>query len=150
MDVRLEHGDTGDWTLRALVDTGAPLSFFDRGAGDAVGVRYGYAGAEYLQLRILGGHWRAQWETVDLSLPVEPGIRWTARVAFVIDPSLQMPFQGVLGTEGFLDKFAVTFNKYYEYFVVERPDDFHDRVGKELTSDPVHQSDENWRRGRRR
>jgi hypothetical protein len=45
---------------------------------------------------------------------------WPARVAFVIDPTLQMPFQGVLGTDGFLDKFAVTFNFYYDYFVIER------------------------------
>lgn len=35
-----------------------------------------------------------------------------------------MPFQGVLGTKGFLDQFAVTFNAYYDYFAVGRADDF--------------------------
>ena len=34
-----------------------------------------------------------------------------------------MVFQGVLGTEGFLDKWAVIFNKYYDYFEIGLPDD---------------------------
>ena len=34
----------------------------------------------------------------------------------------QMPFQGVLGSRGFLDKFAVLFNQYYDYFIVDIPD----------------------------
>jgi hypothetical protein len=59
-----------------------------------------------------------------------------------------MPFQGVLGTDGFLDRFAVTFNKYYEYFIVERPDDFHDRVGRHLTTDPTRSTGDRWLRGR--
>jgi hypothetical protein len=59
-----------------------------------------------------------------------------------------MSFQGVLGTEGFLDKFAVNFNKYYEYFVVERPDDFHQRVGRHLTIDPTRTTDHRWLGGR--
>ena len=146
VDVRLQHGDTGDWTLRALIDTGAPISFFDRGAADAVGLRIGYAGAETGKIRILGGTWQVQFEMVDLSLTVEAGLSWAARVAFVIDPGLQMSFQGVLGTEGFLDKFAVTFNKYYEYFVVERPDNFHERTGRHLTRDATGTVDENWKR----
>jgi hypothetical protein len=78
---------------------------------------------------MLGGHWAVQFETVQISLADDAEYAWTARAAFVKSPELQMPFQGVLGTEGFLDKFAVTFNKYYDYFVLERPDDFHDRIG---------------------
>jgi len=34
-----------------------------------------------------------------------------------------MSFQGLLGTEGFLDKWALSFNKYYDYFVIQRPDE---------------------------
>jgi hypothetical protein len=150
LDVRLQHGDTGDWTLRALVDTGAPISFFDRGAGDAVGVRFGQAGSEHGTIRIFGGSWHVQFEHVQLTFPAEPGISWEASVAFVKDPELQMPFQGVLGTEGFLDKFAVTFNFYYDYFIVERPDDFHDRAGRHLTTDPTRTTEHSWRRGRGR
>ena len=145
VDVKLQHGDTGDWTLRALIDTGAPITFFDRGAADAVGVRIGHAGAEKGTIRIFGGTWRVQFEMVDLTLMVDEELSWPARVAFVIDPDLQMPFQGVLGTEGFLDKFAVTFNRYYDYFIVERPDDFHERRGKHLTRDATGAADENWK-----
>ncbi len=34
-----------------------------------------------------------------------------------------MPFQGILGTEGFLDRWAVTFNRYHNYFQLDLPDD---------------------------
>ena len=147
VNIRLQFG-TGDWTLRALIDTGAPITFFDRGAADALGVSFGHAGAECGIIRVLGGTWPVQFETVDLTLPLETGLTWTAQVAFARSPDLVMPFQGVLGTEGFLDKFAVTFNKYYDYFIIERPDDFHERAGKALLSDPVRQADEHWRHGR--
>jgi hypothetical protein len=146
VDVRLEFGETGDWTLRALIDTGSPITVFDRGAADAVGVRFDYAGAQTGMIRILGGHWAVQFEDVHLSLAVDTEYAWTARVAFVRSPELQMPFQGLLGTEGFLDKFAVTFNKYYDYFVLERPDDFHDRIGGQLAGDPATAPDPQWER----
>jgi len=83
-------------------------------------VRLSYAGAESGVIRILGGQWAVQFETVQLSLAVDVEYTWTARAAFVKSTELQMPFQGVLGTEGFLDKFAVTFNKYYDYFVLHQ------------------------------
>jgi hypothetical protein len=146
VDVRLEYGETGDWTLRALIDSGAPITVFDRGAADAVGVRFGYAGARTGSIRILGGNWAVQFEEAHLSLAVDAEYSWRASVAFVKSPELQMPFQGVLGTEGFLDKFAVTFNKYYDYFVLERPDDFHDRIGAPLAADPVMAPDPQWER----
>jgi len=144
VDIRLEHGDTGDWTLRALVDTGAPITFFDRGAADAVGVRIGRAGADVGSVRILGGHWPVQFEQVRLTLVADPESSWEAHVAFVKDPALQMPFQGVLGTEGFLDKFVVTFHKYYDYFLVERPTDWEARVGDALADEPVDRPDPQW------
>lgn len=128
------------------MDTGAPITLFDRGAGDAVGVRFGYAGAETGMVRILGGHWRAQFEVVDLCIADEPDYQWAARVAFIVDQALQMPFQGVLGTDGFLDKFAVTFNKYYGYFAIERPDDWEERVGRHVAADPSRAPDPQWER----
>jgi len=149
VDVRLMYGDTGDWNLRALVDTGAPISFFDRGAADAVGVRLNNAGARRGRIKILGGDWDVQYEHVQMSLVVDSVHSWSAEVAFVSSPELQMPFQGVLGTDGFLDKFAVTFNRYYEYFAIERPDDWHERVGRPLLEDPAGAPDPEWVRPRR-
>ncbi len=119
VNVRLEYEDTGDWTLQALLDTGAPRTVFDRGAADAIGVRINHAGAESIMIRMMGGSWSAQLETIELSLPDIPDTSWTAQVAFVKSPDFRMSFQGVLGTEGFLDRFAVTFNCYHNYFVIE-------------------------------
>lgn len=70
---------------------------------------------------MLGGEWRVQFEDVDLSIGDD--LAWAARVAFVMSPKLQMPFQGVLGSDGFFQKYAVTFNEYYGYFAIESPDD---------------------------
>jgi hypothetical protein len=126
LDVRLTHGPHGDWTCRALVDTGAPITLFDRGVADALGIRIRPAGAEHGWVTVLGGNWQIQYEDVDLAVPNNDGLAWTARVAFVLDQRLQMPFQGVLGSRGFLDQFAVTFNQYYDYFIVGRPDDSDD------------------------
>lgn len=97
-------------------------------------------------MRILGGHWPVQFEHVRLSLVADPACSWDARVAFVKDPALQMPFQGVLGTEGFLDKFVVTFHKYYDYFLVERPADWEARVGEGLADEPAERLDPQWER----
>lgn len=146
VNVRLEYEETGDWTLQALVDTGAPRTVFDRGTADAIGVRVNYFGAESVTIRIMGGSWLAQLETVELSLPDVPGPRWTAQVAFIKDPAFQMPFQGVLGADGFLDRFAVTFNCYHNYFVIESADDFHNRVGQHLIADPAAAPDPEWER----
>jgi hypothetical protein len=146
VDLHVQHERTGEWTFRALVDTGAPITFFDRGVADALGIRIGRTGADVGRTRILGGHWAIQFEVVELELPADPGFTWPARVAFVKDPDFQMPFQGVLGTEGFLDKFVVTFNKYYDYFLIERPDDWQERVGNALEHDPVGDPDPQWER----
>ncbi len=135
--------------MRALVDTGAPISFFDRGVADALGIRLGRSGADVGSMRILGGHWPVQLEDVQIILVADPGACWQARVAFVKDPKLQMPFQGVLGTEGFLDKFVVTFNKYYDYFLVERPAEWQRRVGDQLFDEPADRPDIQWERPHR-
>lgn len=99
------------------------MTIFDRGAADALLVRLGSAGCERGTVTILGGVRTVQFEDIELSLPHDPTYAWTARVAFITDPAFQMAFQGVLGTEGFLDRWAVTFNKYYDYFELQTPDE---------------------------
>jgi hypothetical protein len=96
---------------------------FDRGAADALGVRLGHAGAETRPTGLMGKTPYLQFETVELSLPRDPERAWEARVGFITDQTFQMPFQGILGTQGFLERWAVTFNKYYDYFEVQSPDE---------------------------
>lgn len=81
----MQFGATGDWTFRALLDTGAPVTFFDRGVADALGVRMGQTGAQRARIKILGGEWDVQFEDVDLILG---DASWPARPAFVRDPAL--------------------------------------------------------------
>lgn len=123
IDVTLWFPPNGEWTTRALIDTGSPITVFDRGAADALLVHIGYAGAETGRVALLGAHRTVQFEHIDLCLAQDSSFQWSARVAFILDPQFQMIFQGILGTEGFLDKWAVTFNKYYDYFELQRADD---------------------------
>jgi hypothetical protein len=76
---------------------------------------------------LLGATRQVQFEYVELSLPGYAGHSWDARVAFIKDREFQMPFQGILGAEGFLHKFVVTFHAYENFFLIEHPDDWADR-----------------------
>ncbi|HVK20320.1 MAG TPA: hypothetical protein VM677_03060 [Actinokineospora sp.] len=119
----MRHEPNGFWRTKALIDTGSPITVFDRAAAEALVVNLGRVDAETGCIALLGDHRRVQFEHIDLSLVSEPEIHWTARVAFILDQTFQMAFQGILGTDGFLDKWAVTFNRYYDYFIVQRPDE---------------------------
>lgn len=67
--------------------------------------------------------------TVQLTLPPYEDLTWEAEAEaeadFVLNEGL--PF-GLLGHEGFLDRWAVSFNAYHDYFVVERVEALHERV----------------------
>jgi hypothetical protein len=124
VDVRLASAPDVEWTTRALIDSGAPLSVFDRGVAEALALNIGCLGAETGSVALLGKRPSVQFEYVELSLPHYSGHSWEARVAFIKDRTFQMPFQGILGAEGFLHKFVVTFNAGENYFLVEHPDDW--------------------------
>jgi hypothetical protein len=124
VDVHLESPPTGEWTTKALIDTGSNLTVFDRATAEALCIGIGNFGAEKGTIAILGQSLIVQFEYVELSLPSQPGNSWDARVAFITDRTFQMPFQGILGAEGFLNKFVVTFHAYENYFLVEHPDDW--------------------------
>ena len=76
---------------------------------------------EILTVALLGAQRQVQFE---FNLVHEPTQAWTAHVAFIKDPTFQMAFQCLLGTEGFLDRWAVIFNRCYDYFEIRQPDDF--------------------------
>ncbi len=86
-------------------------------------MRVGNAGAATAFTRILGGRYPLQFEYVDLCVARDPDYEWNARVAFITDPAYRPPFQVILGSEGFLDHWSVTFNRYYNYFHLQSPDE---------------------------
>ena len=76
----------------------------------------------------MGRTWPAQTALVTMHL--QPFVdAWEAEVDFVHDEGL--PF-GLLGYEGFLNRWAVSFNGYHGYFVVAPVDLFHDRQPSDL------------------
>ena len=115
------------WTTKALVDTGAPFTLFDRGAAEALGVDF--LGKRALRRRhtIAGGTYTARVELVTLSLPGVQSLVWDTDVDF-FESDWGMPFGCLLGHEGFLDRFVLSFNAYDGYFIVEERDSFHDRL----------------------
>lgn len=129
VDVELSRGNL-DWRVRALIDTGAPLTVFTRGAGEALDVDFSDRSAPRRRVRLLGKLWDVLGQHVTLTLPPFSDLWWEAQVWFLLD-DWDMPY-GLLGSEGFLEKWAVSFNKYYDYFVVEPAEEFH----RDLPVDP--------------
>lgn len=123
LDIELRFGPNGTWRTSALIDTGSPITVFDHGTARALLVRFNHAGAEMGKIAILGAVRTVQFEYVELAIVADTSLHWTAHVGFITDSTFVMPFQGLLGNDGFLDKWAVTFNKYYNYFFLSRPDE---------------------------
>lgn len=63
-----------------------------------------------------------------MDLPPFQGLSWEAEAAFLV-ADLQLSFAGVLGQEGFLDRWVASFNYYDGYFVIEERDSFVVRLG---------------------
>lgn len=80
-------------------------------------------------ITLLGHDWPAVSTTVDLLLPPFDDLMWEAEVDFVLEDDL--PF-ALLGYEGFLNRWAVSFNGYAGYVVVEPAEDFDSRQPAEL------------------
>jgi hypothetical protein len=94
---------------------------FPRGVGDLIAVEFRETSA---RVHIMGAVWPAVAATVGLMLEPFSGETWDAEVLFVRDEGL--PF-ALLGYEGFLNRWAVSFNGYDGYFVVESVEGFHER-----------------------
>jgi hypothetical protein len=54
VDVRLACEPNGEWTTRALIDTGSPLTIFDRGVAEALVIGIGHAGCQRGTVALLG------------------------------------------------------------------------------------------------
>lgn len=73
----------------------------------------------------MGQEWPVLTTSVTLGLHDLDGAEWEAEVDISFNEGL--PF-ALLGLEGFLDRWAVSFNAYHGYFVVEPVDDFEARI----------------------
>lgn len=84
------------------------------------------------KLEFLGTTWHAVPLTVTLSIEPFRDIRWEAEVEFIVEEGL--PF-AILGYEGFLNRWAVSFNGGLGYFSIEPTDEFHSRFDESAMAD---------------
>jgi hypothetical protein len=127
VDLRLSFGRRVQ-TIRALVDTGSPYCIMGRAVADALDIDMGIGRGEDKEIHILGGIHNARMAMAGLELPPFDGIVWEANCAFLYGELVQS-FLGVLGQEGFLDRWVASFNYYDSYFVIEERDAFVERLG---------------------
>ncbi|HUZ44412.1 MAG TPA: hypothetical protein VMU63_08395 [Acidimicrobiales bacterium] len=138
MDVLLSHGES-DWQTRALVDTGAPRSVFSRGCAEALEIDLSPPYGNRLRTHeFIGKSWQAVTVHVHLTLPPFEDFTWQTEVDFLL-AEWDMPF-GILGHEGFLDRWVVTFNRYRNYFIVQEVGDFE----QGLPVDPFVEFQKEW------
>lgn len=142
MDVIIGHGDR-DFRLRALIDTGAPVTVFDSAVAEALGIRLGEPGASVEKIFLLGSTRLAERRMVHLSIPPFDDVSWETEVSFLRD-ELPVAFAGLLGTLGFLDKWVVSFNYYDSYFVVEERDSFVNRMPVDSFEEFQARFDSEW------
>jgi hypothetical protein len=120
--------------VRALIDTGAPRSIFPRGVGDLLGVEFPtYRLDASKKISFLGRDWAAISETINLHLPpFDDDLGWEAEVDFVMEEQLSL---ALLGYEGFLNRWAVTFNAAFGYFVIQPAEDNDEAQSEVLMED---------------
>lgn len=126
LDVRLDLGDS-EWTLRALADTGSSACLFPRGAGEALGVDLrGWRQRKHHEFRIAGAARLAVAEMVHVTIADVEEMNWLTEAWFFTE-EWNLPF-GVLGNDGFFDRWVMSFNRGSNYFVIESPPEFKRRT----------------------
>jgi hypothetical protein len=128
VDVTLSHADL-DITTKALIDTGAPRCVFPRGVADALAIEFPKPWTtNFTKVHLLGQEWKAITVTLSLQLPPFDDLGWDTDVDIVAEEGL--PF-GLLGYEGFLNRWVVSVNGYHSYFVIEPLESFEGRLPAE-------------------
>jgi len=82
---------------------------------------------------------------VTFDLPPFSGMSWEAEASFLY-AELEQSFAGVLGQEGFLDRWVASFNLYDGYFVIEERDSFVGRLGRDPADFAQGSYDSEWDR----
>lgn len=143
LDIRIAT-DSRRSRVHALVDSGSPITLFSAVIAYRLDIDLTWRHADTQKVNILGDEHEAVMATVNLAMDEFPQISWSARVGFLRE-DLDLPFSGVLGTEGFFEKWVVSFNLPENYFVVEEPKAFGDRFPKDpATYVRENLDDESW------
>jgi hypothetical protein len=103
------------------------LTVFDRGTGEALRIDYSDPSLERRSTRMMGKDWNLVMDHARLVLPPFGDLDWDAYIGFLVD-EWDSPFS-LLGTEGFLDHWAVSFVQYKDYFTVEPMEEWERRMG---------------------
>jgi hypothetical protein len=77
----------------------------------------------------VGREWPAVTAEVAVVLPPFQDLEWEAEFDFVLEEGLPL---ALLGYEGFLNRWAVSFNAYMGYFIIEPAEIFDDRQPEEV------------------
>lgn len=144
VDLKLARHDNAI-RIRALVDTGAPFCVFGRAIAEALNIDMGLGRGPDRSVHILGGEYNSRLAMVELELPPFTGLTWETECAFLY-ADLELSFAGVLGQEGFLDRWVASFNLYDGYFVIEERDDFVQRFGVDPIDIVRGNFDSEWER----
>lgn len=113
---------------RSLIDTGAPRTVFPLGVAIALGLDIPdepWEGPDFKTHTFLGSDWPAFSCRLTLTLPPHDDLTWEAEVDFVLVEGLRL---GLLGCEGFLDRWAVSFNASHTYTIIEPIQHLHQRL----------------------
>jgi hypothetical protein len=131
--------------VRALVDTGSPFCIFGRAVAEALEIDTGLGRGDDRDIHILGGVHQARVAMVTFDLAPFAGMSWEAEASFLY-AELEQSFAGVLGQEGFLDRWIASFNYYDSYFVIEEHDSFVERLGSDPAEFAHGRYDSEWER----
>ncbi len=93
--------------------------------------------------RMLGRTWDVDFEFVTLTLPPFNDISWETEVGFFRE-AVDLPFEGLLGTQGFLDHWVVSFDYYGSQFVVEERESFANRLPVDVAKEFLERYDSEW------
>lgn len=145
LDVQLDAGGALDFSVSALIDTGASSTLFPRGAAEALGFDMTTWREQRTRRFSIGGADRfAVAYDVHLTLLAHPSFNWDAEAWFFVE-EWPLPF-GILGGNGFLDRWAVSFVRRANYFVVESAPEFEQRVPVEHRVRQPEYLDDEWDR----
>ncbi|MFF8990012.1 hypothetical protein ACF09H_08710 [Streptomyces sp. NPDC014983] len=112
------HG-TFSWSADALIDTGSPVSVFTRNVADALELSLASA-MDRQKIAIAGGLHEAFKFPISLALDPLDEMSWNTFGWFLCGDmeSWKLPVSALFGTEGFFDRWKVTFALRDGYFSV--------------------------------